>query len=184
MPQAIVLAAGLSSRAKTNKLALPIGGEAVLVKLVKVLLRYCSKVIVVTGHYRAEVEDLLKPLDGVETVYNENYMAGMFTSVQKGVAMVSDDFLLTPGDYPLIDGSTIQALLASRGDLRVPVSHNRRGHPIFIKKTLISALLEEAADANLKDFRDRYEVTYVEVEDRGAILDIDTMEDYHNMKEK
>lgn len=184
MPQAVVLAAGLSSRAKTNKLALTIDGEAVLVKLVKVLLNNCSKVIVVTGHYKEEVEALVAHLPGVETVYNEGYMGGMFTSVLKGVALVEEDFFLTPGDYPLIDDGTIKALLNGSGDIRVPVSHQRRGHPIFMKHALIKALLDEPAASNLKVFRDQYEVTYIEVEDRGAILDIDTMEDYHNLNKE
>ncbi len=182
MPQAIVLAAGLSSRAKTNKLALPIDGEPVLVRLVKVLLNNCSKVIVVTGHYKDEVESMVAHMPNVVTVYNEGYMGGMFTSVQKGVEAVSDDFFLTPGDYPLMNDATIKALINDSGDIRVPVSHGRRGHPIFFEESLIKALLEEPESSNLKVFRDRYKVNYIEVDDYGAISDIDTMEDYHNLK--
>ena len=183
MPQAIVLAAGLSSRAKTNKLALPIDGEPVLVRLVKVLLNNCSKVIVVTGHYKEEVEAMVGHLPKVVTVHNSGYMGGMFTSVKKGVAAVDDDFFLTPGDYPLIEDQTIKALMQASGQIRVPVSHGRRGHPIFISQQLIKGLLDQPEESNLKVFRDQFEVTYVDVNDFGAITDIDTMEDYHNLNQ-
>jgi molybdenum cofactor cytidylyltransferase len=101
----------------------------------------------------------------------------MFTSVQKGVEQVRNNFFLIPGDYPLVKGETLETLLDHRGPIRVPVYQNRRGHPIYIAKELIPALLEEPPDSNLKAFRDRYDVTYIPVPDRGVVLDVDRIED-------
>lgn len=182
MTQAIVLAAGMSSRAKTNKLALTLGDQSILAILVATLQRHCSEIIVVTGHYKSEVEALLSPFDGVKFVHNEAYTLGMFSSVLKGVGEVTENFLLVPGDCPLTDDTTLVALLEADGPVRVPVSDGRRGHPLFIGKELIEALLQEPVSSNLKRFRDRYPLTEVDVRDAGVLRDIDTIEAYNRVK--
>lgn len=184
MAQAVVLAAGLSSRTQTNKLALTLGQKSVIETLVITLKQHCTKVIVVTGHYKMDVEDLLNNFDDVQCVHNEGYAAGMFSSVIKGMECATEDVLLTPGDSPFILGSTISALLDAGGDLRVPVFEGRRGHPLFIGKALIPALLKEPMTSTLKQFRNRYPVTEVLVTDPGSLKDIDTIEDYHRMKKE
>ncbi len=184
MAQAVVLAAGLSSRVQTNKLTLMLGQKSVIETLVITLKQYCAKVIVVTGHYRKDVEDLLYGIDGVICVHNEGYATGMFSSVVKGMEYVTEDVLLTPGDSPFILESTINALLAAEGELRVPVFEGRWGHPLFIGQALIPALLKEPMTSTLKQFRNRYPVTEVVVMDPGSLKDIDTIEDYHRMKKE
>lgn len=182
MAQAVVLAAGMSSRAKTNKLALTLGKKSILAILVTTLQQHCSEIIVVTGHYKSEVEDLLGTFSNVKFVHNEAYERGMFSSVLKGVGEVTEDFLLIPGDCPLIDDTTVLALLLAEGSVRVPVSSGRRGHPLFIGKELIEALRQEPITSNLKLFRDRYPLTEVEVMDSGVLKDIDTIEAYNRVK--
>jgi len=182
MAQAIVLAAGLSSRARTNKLALSLGHRSLLQILVRTLQEDCREIIVVTGHYKEEVEALLEGYDQVTFVHNKDYMKGMFSSVLKGASCVVEDFLITPGDCPSIDPGTIKALLASSGDIRVPLVGKRRGHPLFISFNLVDQLLKEPLESNLKVFRDRYPITDVVVEDPGALVDIDTVEEYQQLK--
>ena len=182
MAQAIVLAAGLSSRAKRNKLALSLGHRSILQILVTTLQQSCREIVVVTGHYKNEVEQLLEGYDKVTFVHNEDYIKGMFSSVLAGVRYIEEDFLITPGDCPSIQSETIDALLASSGVLRVPLVGERRGHPLFISFELVDKLLQEPIESNLKVFRDRYPITEVTVQDQGSIVDIDTYEEYQQLK--
>jgi len=181
---AVILAGGLSSRAKQNKFLLDIDGSPMLKKLIMTFQPYCDRIIVVTGHYKEAVEGLVEGMAKVETVYNQAYREGMFTSVKVGVSQVKADFFLTPGDYPILEGTTIEALMGAQGLIRVPVHGGRKGHPIMIDYTLAKAILEEASSSNLKKFRDRYNVTYIEVKDQGAITDVDTMQAYQSLQQK
>lgn len=178
MCQAIVLAAGYSSRAKTNKLILDYKGLPILTNLVMTLLQVCEDVIVVTGHYHDEVVSLVKDLERVEVIYNQNYDRGMFSSVQKGLAAITSDFFVIPGDCPIVKIETCELLLEAEGVIAVPVYEGRKGHPIRIRASLIEALRNEPNDSNLKHFRDKHPVTLVSVTDQGVLIDVDTMKDY------
>lgn len=184
MTKSVVLAAGYASRVGTNKMALPIEGTTVLVKLVQTLQEVVEEIIVVTGHYHQSVTELVGGMDKVRICQNTNYADGMFSSIIRGIKEVDEDCFILPGDYPLICKETFEKLLASDGVIRVPVYEKRRGHPIFIEKKLIETLKKEPITSNLKAFRDRHEVTYIDVDDRGILLDIDTMKDYDVIKKE
>lgn len=179
--QAVILAAGLSSRAKQNKLQLPIQGIPILQRIVMTLQQKCDLVIVVTGRYQHDVLELLDGMKGVQLVHNEAYELGMFTSVQKGVSVVQGDFFLVPGDVPIFSVDTLDRLASAHGMFRVPVFEGRRGHPIFMEGSLVTSLLKEPPTSNLRKFRDRYDVVYVEVPDPGVAMDVDTLEDYEQL---
>lgn len=184
MVQAVILAAGYSSRANTNKLALTIENIPILIRIVMTLQHVCHDIVVVTGHFHTEVELMLSGVEGVRIVENTDYAKGMFSSVKKGVSAVVDDFFLIPGDYPSISPTTLKQLLKGKGDLRVPLYKGRRGHPIFISSKLIEPLLNHPDESNLKVFRDQYEVEYIEVSDHGVLMDVDTIDDYQFMKNR
>lgn len=178
MVDGIILAGGYSSRIKTNKMTLIYNDLPIICNVIESMKDFCNKIIVVTGHYHNEIEKVVNKYDKVIVKRNNNYDLGMFSSVITGVKELNNDFFLTPGDYPLIKKETFKKLLDSKGVIRVPIYNNRRGHPILMKKELIEPLLNEPMDSNLKLFRDRYEVNYVETTDEGTVLDVDTMEDY------
>lgn len=182
MCDAIVLAGGFSSRTYKNKLELPINGEPLLRVVVMTLQQCCNNIVVVGGHYYNEVVEMLKDMERVKVVYNPNYNEGMFSSVLTGVAFMTQDFVLIPGDYPLIHKSTYKTIIDTEGEIVVPTYKGRKGHPILIRRHLIHPLLLESPLSNLKKFRDRYQVTYLPVEDEGILMDIDTIDDYENIK--
>ena len=182
MCDAIVLAAGFSSRTHMNKLELPIKGVPILRIVVMTLQQCCDNIVVVGGHYYNEVVEMLKEMERVKVVHNPNYNEGMFSSVQTGVAYMTQDFILMPGDYPLILESTYKRVIDTEGEIVVPTFNGIKGHPILIRQHLIHPLLMESPLSNLKKFRDRYQVTYLPVEDEGILKDIDTIEAYESMK--
>lgn len=181
---AIVLAAGYSSRTNNNKLLLTINQQSILLKTILAFYPICEKIIVVGGHYYEDIKEIIKSYSKVILVKNEQYHLGMFSSVKRGVAEVDCDFFITPGDYPLIKPSTCELLKRGSKDISVPVYNQRKGHPIFIKKKLIQTLLDEPITSNLKLFRDRQQVEYIDVDDEGVLIDIDTMDDYIALKKR
>ncbi|MFK5883400.1 MAG: nucleotidyltransferase family protein [Candidatus Izemoplasma sp.] len=184
MTDGIILAGGYSSRAKTNKMVLIYEGLPIICNAIEAMRGVCDNIVVVTGHYHDEVLEVVKHYDYVKVVKNQFYDKGMFSSVIVGAKEVKNDFFLTPGDYPMIQKETFLKLLSVDGNIRVPIFNSRKGHPIFISKELIESLLNEQEDSNLKVFRDKYDVTYVEVEDEGVLIDVDTISDYLSLKNR
>lgn len=184
MYQAIVLAAGYSSRAKTNKFAMTIEGIPILTRIVMTLLQVCNEVIVVTGHYKEDAERLVTEFPQVQTVHNDHYPDGMFGSVLTGVAKVNGDCLIVPADCPVFTSETCKMLLASEGDIAVPVYQGHKGHPLLVRQTLMASLRQEPIDSNLKKFRNRHELTLVKVNDPGILADIDTVADYDGLLDR
>jgi len=177
----IILAGGKSSRFTRNKLAEIYQGKPLIYYTIKTFLTISESVIIVTGHYDLDyLSDFLQN-SRIKIVHNTNYEKGMFTSVLKGALHVTNDFFLIPGDYPLVKPSTLQHILKSDGQIRVPTYQHQRGHPIFITKDLLPTLLKEPETSNLKVFRDRHIVNYIPVDDEGILKDIDSLADLQDL---
>ncbi len=183
MTDGIILAGGYSSRMKKNKMTLLYDGIPIICNVIESLKDYCNNIIIVTGHYHDEIVNVVSKYEQVIVKRNVNYDQGMFSSVVTGVKEVDNDFFLIPGDYPLIQKETFEKLLKADGVIRVPTFNKRKGHPIFIEKELIKPLLNEPQDSNLKVFRDKYRVNYIDTQDEGVLIDVDTMTDYLMIKE-
>ncbi len=177
MVDGIVLAAGYSSRAATNKMIFEYRHRPMIISTIETMHAVCDRVIVVTGHHHDELVPILECLDYVKIVYNQNYSQGMFTSIKRGVLETDNDFFIVPGDYPVIKASTYYEILESTGRIRVPSFNHRLGHPIFFEKEFKTLLLD-TKESNLKDFRNKYDFEIIEIEDPGILQDIDDESDY------
>jgi molybdenum cofactor cytidylyltransferase len=182
--EAVILAAGLSSRAGTFKMELPFDGKFLLLKVIEALITFCSRIIVVGGHNIDKIFHMTQQYPRVQVVNNRQYKSGMFSSVKTGIAEVTASwFLFTPGDFPFIDTSTCRKLLEARErypekDIFIPVHQGRKGHPILVKRSIVPNILAEPDDSNLKIFIQRHGFVRVPVDDEGILIDIDSMEDY------
>ncbi len=180
---AVVLAAGYSSRAGTNKMTLTIDNKAILERVIETLLDVCDKIIVVGGHNYNSIKLITAKYKNVKLIENTKYHMGMFSSVKCGVNEMTGDFFLIPGDYPLVKQTTYKVLLEGKGDFIVPEYKGRRGHPVLIKKNLIESINEEPMESNLKLFRDKCNTEFIQTDDEGILIDLDTMEDFEKIKE-
>lgn len=180
--EGIILAAGLSTRARTNKLLLDIGGKTLIEKCILGMYDICSKIIVVGGHRVEEISNILSLYSKVELIYNHNYLDGMFSSVTKGLSEIkSEKFFLIPGDYPAIKKRTYDEMLKLDEDIIIPVYNGRRGHPLLMKSCLINELLENPCYNTLRDFIDEKGFNSVSVNDPGILMDVDTIKDYNKI---
>ncbi|WP_349729279.1 nucleotidyltransferase family protein [Peribacillus frigoritolerans] len=184
--EAIVLAAGYSSRANAFKMTLPMGQMSVLEQTISKFEGLCSRVIVVAG-FQAEIiqEEIAKIISKnaysfqIKFVYNENFNQGMFHSIQKGCKEVNaPTFFITPGDCPLVKKETVQLLAKHKGNVVIPSFDYKGGHPIKLSSEVKQKILETNPDSNLRVVLGGYEKQYLNVEDVGVLMDVDTPEDY------
>ncbi|QOS88851.1 MULTISPECIES: nucleotidyltransferase family protein [Bacillales] len=184
--EAIVLAAGYSSRANAFKMTLPMGQMSVLEQTISKFEGLCSRVIVVAG-FQAEIiqEEIAKIISKnaysfqIKFVYNENFNQGMFHSIQKGCNEVNaPTFFITPGDCPLVKKETVQLLAKHKGNVVIPSFDYKGGHPIKLSSEVKQKILETNPDSNLRVVLGGYEKQYLNVEDVGVLMDVDTPEDY------
>ncbi|WP_132249962.1 nucleotidyltransferase family protein [Natranaerovirga pectinivora] len=181
--EGVILAAGFSSRANAFKMALDFDGKSILQRNIEVMYPFCNRIIVVGGYKVEIIKELIKDYDKVELIYNEEYEKGMFSSVKAGIAKVkSARFLFTPGDYPLLSERTYNSLLEVDGEVVIPIYKGRKGHPIVLHNKLIPLILKEPMDSNLKAFIQNREIQLVKVEEKGILMDVDTIEDYEAAK--
>ena len=197
MISALILAAGESRRmGKQNKLLLPIGGEALLVKLVSsVCASDVGQVIVVIGH---EAEKIRRELNEfpLNFVYNPNFSEGMTTSIKYGVKVAShecDGLLICLGDMPFINTSEINKLIHAYVKNRtkgkdlivVPVFKRQHGNPVLFSIEFRNDILEHKKESGCKEviMKNSDSVMEIEMDDEKMLLDVDTMEDYQSVSD-
>ena len=185
---AVVLAAGFSSRMGKCKALLDVGGPTALERTLSTLRHSgVEDIVVVSGHYREEVEGEAKR-GGARAVFNEHYEKGMLSSIKAGVTALSEDFdgfFLLPVDVPLVKSATLKALketFCSEPSLAAvfPAFLGRRGHPPLVRTDLVPGILEWDSPRGLRGFLERYEADslVLEAPDQGVITDMNTPEEY------
>ncbi len=179
----VILAAGYSSRANTFKMELEINNKTILQRCIESLYDECNKIIVVSGYRHEKIDKLVKDYSKVKVIYNEEFPKGMFSSVKKGIENVTAKrFLLSPGDYPMINKDIVKKLLKRQEEIVIPSFNKRGGHPILLKSILIKEILNEPDDSNLKIYLSKKRCSYLNIDDKGILLDVDTIEDYNYLK--
>ncbi|WP_223595647.1 nucleotidyltransferase family protein [Neobacillus bataviensis] len=184
--EAIVLAAGYSSRANAFKMTLPLGKRSILEQTISKFEGVCSRVIVVAGYQAEIIQEEVAKLSSkndysfqIQFVYNEEFHKGMFSSIQRGCNEVNaSDLIITPGDCPLVKKETVHQIAKHIGDVVIPSFHYKGGHPIKLSSEVKQRILETNPESNLRVVLGGYEKTYLTVGDPGVLMDVDTPEDY------
>jgi molybdenum cofactor cytidylyltransferase len=185
---AILPAAGASRRMGRPKLLLPFRGGTVVGALVQALrLGGVSGIVLVT----APDDEALRAwaaAAAVRTAVNPDPERGMLSSIQAGIALISlasntEPLLVCPADLPALRAETVAAVLAAAGasPLTVATHRGRRGHPLVIAPALIPEIGTLHAGVGLRELLDRHPVREVEVDDPGAVHDVDTPEEYREL---
>jgi molybdenum cofactor cytidylyltransferase len=191
---AILLAAGESRRMGTvNKLALPVGGRALVRRTAETLLQAgLEQVVAVVGHERDSVSALLQGLP-LRIVHNEDYREGQMTSVFCGMAALPNDcdaVLVCLADLPLLTAEDLMRLIAAFADcptsVLVPTYQGVRGNPILLAHAHRDQIL--AGDRNLGCRRliekNPALVTTLEMADDHTVFDLDTPDAYRELQQR
>jgi molybdenum cofactor cytidylyltransferase len=192
----IILAAGESTRMGRSKLNLPLkDGRPIILHVVELFRSGGAQpIVVVTGGDRRAIEKALVDTE-VGLIHNPDFASGeMISSVKVGLHALEETSvqaaLILPGDLPLLQPSTIEALLAAWREtyapIIVPSYQHRRGHPLLLARSEWDAIQDLAPSQTLRDYMSRQEarIFYVETEDPGILQDMDTPEDYQRVLEQ
>jgi len=183
----IILAAGLSERMRAFKPLLPIEGQPAVLRCISAAEQAgVREIIVVTGHRRQELEQvLLDKAPEARVVCNPRYLDGMYTSVCAGVEALSkgvDGFFLLPVDCCAVQPEVLTLLEkkfteAEKGAVARPGFNGRRGHPPLIPILYKDMLLSYGGENGLKGFLAALPSIEVETNSPAVLLDMDTPED-------
>jgi molybdenum cofactor cytidylyltransferase len=109
---------------------------------------------------------------------------GMGDSIAAGVRATAgaSGWLVLPGDLPLVRPATLQAVAAALATHTVAVPHHKgqRGHPVGFAASCRDALLMLAGAqgaARVVQSHPAQAVIHLELDDRGIVTDIDTVQD-------
>jgi molybdenum cofactor cytidylyltransferase len=184
---AIVLAAGASTRMKTQKLLLPFNGKSMIETVLdNVALSIGKNIIVVLGSHRNEIRKVIGNRQVCFCV-NENFMDGMLSSVICGFSALPKSakaVLLFLGDQPniphAVTDKVVKAWRRNNKGIVIPTFNSRRGHPGLFEIKYITEIGKLDPTKGLRTLSERYKNDVLEVEcNFPAILkDIDTPEEY------
>jgi molybdenum cofactor cytidylyltransferase len=190
MIAAIVPAAGLSRRMGRPKPLLDVGGSSLIARVVRALREGGADrvVVVVPPADREESTAITREAEaaGAEVVVLNWETTDMRGSIEAGLDRFgsAQAILLAPADLPGLDaelvGRVIRAGRASEGAIARPRVGAKRGHPVYLPWAIAREIrgLPEGVGVNALVDDPSRKVVEVEVGEIGALIDIDTPEEY------
>ena len=188
----IVLAAGKGSRFEGNdhKLSQRLGTATVLGTTLRHAIASGLEVVVVTTEPFADLarrsvaarDVVVLPQIGSD----DAAPLGMGYSIAAGVGACADaaGWLILPGDMPLVQPSTLQAVARQLEDHPVAYAQHkgRRGHPVGFATELYSELVRLTGDEGARRLVARYPAFGLEIDDPGVLVDVDTLADLERLR--
>lgn len=191
----LILAAGASTRMGRPKQLLSIGDSGLLdLVLGEALESDLDLIILVLGHEAGKIKGGLKTdlhHPKLKIIENKNYRNGISSSIISGLSQVEDKCdhcMVILADMPHITSRLINLLLrqylASPLSLGAIKTKNRRTHPVIIGRRFYAELHRLKGDVGARDLFMKYpdQIRLVEPEEDYEDIDIDTMEDYLEIK--
>jgi molybdenum cofactor cytidylyltransferase len=190
---AIVPAAGRSERMGRPKLILPIDGVPLIRRVVLALREGgVTMIVVVTPPVDADETPRLvteAERDGATIVSPRARPPDMRASFEAGLSILEQRtapaaVLVVPGDSPGLTAATVARVIVEArshpGQIVLPTSGGRRGHPLALPWNLARAVrtLPPGVGVNALLTLHKNFVLTLEIADRGVLADLDTPEDY------
>ena len=181
MLAAVILSGGASRRMGSPKALVSYQGRPFLEHLLSVTKHPAIGARRVVLGADAEAISNGIPLAAGEIVINQDWKQGQLSSIHAALRSLppnTEGILLCPVDHPLISsvlvGCLIDAFLASRAPVVVPVFNGKRGHPVIFSSAvfgeLLNAPLEQGARAVV--WAHKSEVLEVATTEEGCVLNL------------
>jgi CTP:molybdopterin cytidylyltransferase MocA len=189
--RAVVLAAGASARMGAPKALVELDGTPAVVRVARTCATVGIEPLVVLGHGARRIAPVLEAA-GVRWVFNEDWAAGMFTSVACGVAELDGDagaFFVHPVDCVLVRPETVARLArddAAGHEVLVPAHEGRPGHPPLLPAALRDAVLRGSPRGGLRELLAAWTGgrRNVEVDDPHVLDDMDDPQGLRCLREE
>lgn len=188
----LILAAGESRRMGRDKALLSYRGKTFLETIIGDLRAAgIQNITVVLGHHADEIQRAVNLAD-IGVVINPEYEQGQTSSLQHGLASLApgpvEAVILCLVDHPAISSAVVAELVrafeTNHAPVLIPTYKGEHGHPVVISQTVFPELLAlppgQPANSAIHKYR---EVTqFVEVADRGILVDVDEPETYERLE--
>jgi molybdenum cofactor cytidylyltransferase len=185
--EGILLAAGESRRMGYPKPLLLIDGETFIEKIAATMLAVVPRLVIVIGAHRERVRAAI-PRDGrIEIVENPNYSRGQLSSLKIGLRAMErnppEGAIVHLADHPAVRVESFRAIVDSFNRTGKPIviarNAERRGHPVLFDRSVFAELQNapEGEGARHVVNADASRIEYVELDDPGINLDLDTPAD-------
>jgi molybdenum cofactor cytidylyltransferase len=194
MLDAVILAAGLSRRMGTDKIALEISGKTILDRIVVETLKSEMNKIVVVTRFPLNFDERENPnylhRRRLHSVINYSPELGMSSSIKLGLAQVSpraEAVMIILADQVWLNCVIINILVSNSKNhahkIIAPTVKGRRTNPVIFPAHLLGELQEITGETGGRDILSRHAnlVETVELGDKYDDSDIDTPDDYYKI---
>jgi len=185
--QGILLAAGESRRMGYPKPLLKTdNGETFVAHLARLMLPVVARLMVVVGAHADRVRPAIPDDPRVTVVHNPDWERGQLSSIKAGIRALPPDAsaaMIHLADHPTVKASTFEAVADGHRRSGKPIAIARhqghRGHPVIFDRALFAELLDAPDDkgARVVVNADPSRIVYIDVDDPGTLLDLDTPEE-------
>lgn len=165
---------------------LRIDSETFVARVVRTMLPVADSIIVVLGAHEERIRPAVPRDARVSIVENPDFKRGQLSSLKVGLRAVppgAGAAMVNLADHPGITAATFRAVADeyARSHRRIVVARHagRRGHPVLFDRAVFEELLAapEEQGARFVVDADPARVVYVDVDDPGVTLDLDTPDD-------
>ena len=165
---------------------LRIGRTTFIAHTAAAILPAVDRLIVVTGAHRERVEGAVPSGPRITIVHNPDWARGQLSSIKAGLGAVSADsdaVVVHLADHPLVKAETVRALTGEYERTLKPIviarHHGRRGHPVLFARPIFAELFAAPEDGGARVVVNAgpERLGYVDVDDPGVVLDLDTPAD-------
>ncbi len=183
---AIVLAAGASTRMKTQKMLLPFNGKTIIETVVDNALKVTDNVVVVLGSHKEEIAEKITGRN-ISIAINAHYLQGMLSSVVCGFRALPENAeaaLLFLGDQPQVPCQAAKMVInswdKSGKGIVIPTYQGKRGHPVLIETRFSNEIENLDPEKGLRQLMEirKNDILEVACQYPEILRDIDTPEDY------
>ncbi len=182
----ILLAAGESRRMGFPKPLLKIDGETFVERAARSMLTIVDPLIVVLGAHADRIRPAVPRDQRIAIVENPDFARGQLSSLKVGLRAMPSRCVAAMvhlADHPRVSPATFRAVAEEyrRGGSQIVIARHagRRGHPVLFARSVFGELLAapEEQGARFVVNADPARVVYVDVDDAGVTLDLDTPDD-------
>ena len=193
----IILAAGESTRFGRPKQLLRLNDRCLIEWVLAAALHSkLSRIVLVLGYAHQEIlQTLVEKLQHskLSIEINSEFKKGQSHSLRAGLSKVKDDFsavMFLLGDQPMLNAATINILLerfwTDDKDICVPIYRGKRKTPAIFSRQFYNQLMDIQGDTGARQLIDGNpdRVLAVEVDNPICFFDIDTEQDFENLKKQ
>ena len=183
---AIITAAGIPANMPDFDPTILMGDTSVIKKIIITLQKSdVEPIVVVTGH-KADVLEKHAARMGVIFLRNDDFLhSDMFHAVCTGIKYLKEceQVFVIPSDIPLFTSTSLSLLMGGTGSAVCPVFSGKPGHPILLRNDLYEDILNYTGSNGLWGAvtSDGHVVEYIDVDDEGVLLELDSREDLERM---